>query len=164
MRYQQRPYSCGAAAVVNALRCYGKKVPEKLIRNKAGTNKKKGTQEDPETDEKTGEFRPGMKETLRTFGFFGDGFTERTVVDAFTLLDNYLILGHPVIICVQKFEHWVVVVGKLGEDKYIVIDSSRWSYNKQENGVHVMAKKKLTKFWKHKTKKVLSGFAVKKLP
>ena len=47
MRYQQRPYSCGAAAVVNALRCYGKRIPEKLVRSRAGTTKKDGTQEEP---------------------------------------------------------------------------------------------------------------------
>jgi ABC-type bacteriocin/lantibiotic exporter with double-glycine peptidase domain len=161
MRFQQKTFSCGAAAVVNALRCYGKRVPEKLIRTRAGTNKKDGTQEDHDPKDPS---RIGMKETLRSFGFFGNSFEEMTIKDAFKQLDVWIALGCPVVICVQHFEHWVVVVGKLGDDKYIIVDSSRWAYNKQENGIHVMTRKRLTEFWKHYSKKVMSGFAVKMLP
>ena len=151
MRYQQRPYSCGAAAVVNALRCYGKRIPEKLVRSRAGTTKKDGTQEEP------------MKEALKSFGFTGDSFDHRVLATAVDELQVHVGFGRPIVICVQKDQHWVVIVGMLGPDRYVVIDSARTEYNKEENGVRVLSRKQLSKFWKNK-RGVYSGFAVKKLP
>ncbi len=153
MRYQQLPYSCGAAAARNALKCFGMNVPERIIRVRAGTTKTLGTQE------------LGIIKALRTFGRDPHFFVEKKRSQALETLLGYVnVSGFPVIICVQNMQHWVVVVGALNVAspavRFIIVDSTRTKKNKRENGVSIVTKDDLMELWSSKEKKFF-GIVVK---
>jgi len=150
MRYQKDTYSCGAAAVVNALRCFGNKVSERNVRVFSSTTEENGTD------------HHGIVAALRGLGFDGEEFETESKTDAIALLKGNLKKG-PVILCTMNFQHWVVVAGMVGdwEDSYIVVDSTRTIENKKENGTQVLTKKQLLKTWQTRGGK-LFGIACKK--
>ena len=133
MRFQARKYSCGAASVVNALRCYGRRVSEDTVRRVAGTNFD-GTDED------------GIFLALSYYGFEGIPLSTNRKKIAWEWLKQNLIEGAPVILCVDDWSHWVVVTGVLG-DRVILVDPERTSHNKKENGTHVLKKDRLMRRW-----------------
>ncbi len=144
MRYQRDQYSCGAAAVVNAIRCFGKKVSEQSVRSFSSTTKEKGTDEH------------GIIAALRGLGFDGYAFEFDSVdrAQATEQLSAMLRRGEPAIICTQNFQHWVTVVGKLANDRYVIIDPSTSNENKRENGVNVLTKTSLIKTWQSRDGKL----------
>jgi ABC-type bacteriocin/lantibiotic exporter with double-glycine peptidase domain len=141
MRYQKDSYSCGAAAVVNALRCFGKKVPERNVRAFSSTTQEKGTDEH------------GIIAALRGLGFDGQSFETEKSDEAVAGLATNMRKGHPVIICTQNLQHWVTVVGMAG-DRFVVFDPARTKGNKSENGVHVYTHKQLSKTWQARNGKL----------
>lgn len=146
MRYQMKPYSCGAAAVVNALRCLGKNISEKNVRKLAFTTEEKGTDEH------------GIISSLRQLGRDGTAFEFEKFDEAFSELESWIDEGYPVIICTWSMQHWVTVVGKMGRSpgngvSFIVVDPSNSERNTRENGVKVMTKKQLKVSWKSREKK-----------
>lgn len=150
MKYQKDTYSCGAAAVVNVLRCFGKKIPEKNVRAYSSTTEKDGTDEH------------GIIAALRAFGLDGTTFQTENKADACALLRKNFQYG-PVIICTQNLQHWVTIIGMVGdwEDSYIVVDPARTIENKKENGVRIFTKKQLLKTWQARNGK-LFGIACSK--
>jgi len=150
MRYQKDSYSCGAAAVVNALRCFGKKISERNVRVFSRTTVEKGTD------------HHGIIAALRGLGFDGYEFETENKADAFASLKNCLKKG-PVILCTMNFEHWVTVIGMVGdwENSYIIVDPTRTVKNKKENGTQILTKKQLLKTWQTREGK-LFGIACTK--
>lgn len=145
MKYQTRPYSCGAAAVVNALRCFGKKVSEKQVMAHSFTTKD-GTDEH------------GIISALRHFGLDGEAFElAQSNVDINLLADSN---WEPNIICIQNLQHWVTVIGNT-EAGLILVDPARTIKNKKENGVHIVPWKELKKTWLTR-KGMFYGITVKK--
>lgn len=140
MRYQQYPYSCGAAAITNAFRAYGYKIAERRIRAVAGTTEN-GTDED------------GVLAAVRYFGFKAIEYSTNSGTEAWSWLCGTLSQGKPVILCTEAWEHWTVAVGMLG-NRAIIIDSSNFKKNKSENGVHVWSRPWLMKKWKNGRKSV----------
>lgn len=141
MRYQKVSYSCGAAAVVNVLQCFGKRVPERIVRARAGTCYEIGTPE------------AGIVKALRSFGRTTELFNERSSPVA-KLRD---MLGDPgydtvAIICTEDLQHWATVIGTVG-NRFIVIDSSNTKKNVKENGVWILDAKQLKKLWKSRSKR-----------
>lgn len=149
MRYQQLPFSCGAAAVTNAIRCFGKRVPERVVRARAGTCFELGTQDE------------GMIAALATFGLKGTAFDEKNRGLAMNILVSHAIEGDPVILCVQNLQHWVTIIGMIG-DRFILVDPANTVENKKENGIHVLSQKTLSKIWQSKNGS-FSGIVVRKL-
>lgn len=141
MRYQKDPYSCGAAAVVNALRCLGKKTPERIVRAYSNTTPEKGTDEH------------GIIAALRNFGFDGESFETEKTSEAVTTLTLNIRRGQPVIICTQNLQHWVTVVGMIG-DRFAVADPANTKKNKEENGVHIWSVKQLARNWQSRNGKL----------
>mgnify|MGYP003428555599 CR=1 FL=1 len=139
MRYQKHPYSCGAAAVVNAVRCFGKRVAEMKVRSFSSTTKEDGTDEH------------GIIAALRGLGHDGESFSTGSKDAALDRLFVSLADGHPVIICTQNMQHWITVIGYIGVDSgnimYVVADPTNTQRNKEENGVHVLSPKLLKKSW-----------------
>lgn len=132
MKYQTKSYSCGAAAVVNALRCFGKKISEKRVMALAFTTPKDGTDEH------------GIISALRSLGFEGEAFElAQTGIDINLLADAS---WEPVIICIQNLQHWVTVIGNV-DAGLIVIDPTRTINNKKEHGIHIVSWKDLKKMW-----------------
>jgi ABC-type bacteriocin/lantibiotic exporter with double-glycine peptidase domain len=146
VRYQR--YSCGPAAIVNALRVLGRRVPERRIRPLCGTTEEHGTDED------------GIKSCLTELGYSHHEFLTPSRKDGIIRLSGSLNEG-PVIICVDSWQHWVVVIGRIG-DRFILIDSTNTVRNKAENGVAVMGRRDLMKRWKHKEENAVYGILVTK--
>jgi len=140
MKYQRSSWSCGAAAVVNAIRVFGTKVSEYKVRGLAGTTKE-GTDE------------VGIMNAVRALGFTAAPYTSDSSNNAFQWISGQLIHGSPVILCLDAWLHWAVAVGYLG-DRVVVIDSSNFSINKKENGVHIFTKNQLMRRWKNSRKSV----------
>lgn len=149
MRYQKDSYSCGAAAVVNAVRCFGKKVPERIVRSFSSTTKENGTDEH------------GIVAALRGLGFDGESFELFGKTDAIRGLTSYVRSGKPVIICTQNLQHWVTVVGLVG-DMFIVVDPTRTKGNKLENGCHVYSDSQLARTWQSRDGKFFGVVCKKK--
>lgn len=138
MKLQGRHYSCGAAAVVNVIRCFGKKVSESKVRAFSSTTEEKGTDEH------------GIIAALRALGYDGETFDEEDIDEAFSKLVLHSTEGSPVIICTHDNQHWVTVIGHLNTDprRVIVFDPSDTKKNAAENGVYALSKKDLKKIWK----------------
>jgi ABC-type bacteriocin/lantibiotic exporter with double-glycine peptidase domain len=134
MRIQEHKYSCGAAAVANALRCLGKKVSEGKVRRLARTDK-----------DGTTEF--GVLRALDELGYVGEVHYSWDAKKLIGVLDQCMEAGEPVIIAADDDTHWSLVAGKLG-DRYVYIDSDTVKRNVKENGVYVLSIKELLKFWR----------------
>jgi ABC-type bacteriocin/lantibiotic exporter with double-glycine peptidase domain len=145
MKYQKDTWTCGAAAVVNALRCHGRKVSEYKVRGLAGTV--------PDVRDSSGKLlehggtdHNGMVEAIRELGYSATEYFSMSEEDSWEWLHGQLIHGHPVILCVEAWMHWVVCAGTLG-DRVVIINSSNFKNNQAENGVHVWDKDKLVEQW-----------------
>lgn len=147
MKYQQLPYSCGPASIVNALRCFGIRKAEKTIRKTSNTNIKNGTSEDD------------MIRVLTDLGFDVNKHEQGQYAKAWKWLHNRLKDGNPVIISVRNWSHYVAAIGIIG-DKIIIADPDYG--NKKENGVLVLNKRRLKKFWYHSGEKLYTGLAIEK--
>jgi ABC-type bacteriocin/lantibiotic exporter with double-glycine peptidase domain len=135
MKYQKDSYSCGAAAVVNALRCFGRKVSEMKVRGFSDTSSE-GTSE------------AGIVQALKGLGFDGTPFDTPDADKAIKILHDCSKRGEPVIICVQNLQHWVTVIGVLDQSRrYIISDPAKTVRNMAENGVHVVSEKEIRKTW-----------------
>lgn len=153
MRYQETSFSCGAAAVLNAARCLGKRIPERSIRAIADTT--------PDgTDDS------GIIKALTVLGLEGWTFEENHASCAVEKITNNLhsTVGLPTIICTMNLQHWVVVIATTdNQDRFVVVDSSRTKKNMKENGVQVLSKKELIKTWQTRSGKFF-GIVVRRPP
>lgn len=138
MKLQGRHYSCGAAAVVNVFRCFGKKVSESKVRAFSSTTEEKGTDEH------------GIIAALRALGHDGSTFEEEEIDEAFSRLVLYVMEGTPVIICTHDSQHWVTVIGHIHTNprRVILFDPADTKKNAAENGAYALSKKDLKKIWK----------------
>lgn len=144
MRFQQRPYWCGPASIQNALRALGSRVGQERIAKIAGSTKEDGT------DEK------GIFKALSSLGYKHEELTTDVWNHAKAWIDDQIIAGRPVLLCIESWQHWVCIVGGLGgrpDLRYIVVDPARYEHNKSENGVHSWGWKRLAKDWRagHRT-------------
>jgi len=139
MRFQKDSYSCGVYAVMNAAKCFGIDLKRRQITKHSKTTKENGTSE------------KGILKALDGNCMVGEEFSfnkaERDM--AFEVLDNVLIgpCVNPVILSVDNDNHWCTLVGKIGS-KYLLFDSDRSKYNKEENGIHVLSVEELENYWR----------------
>lgn len=154
MRFQETSYSCGAAAILNVARCFGKRIPERVARSIAETTPD-GTDED------------GIINALATLGLEGKKFSEQYFDSAIEYIRKNLNAsnGYPSIICTQNMQHWVVIIGGTDNyERYIIIDSSRTKRNLKENGIQILSKKELRKIWQERgTPTSFFGITVQRL-
>lgn len=133
MKYQSRKFTCGPATIVNVANLLGIKVSE----------------EDACKHTVDGTTERQIKDGLQRLGLGIEVHKGRDSLAAIQWVDTSICLGSPTIICVDKWTHWVAVVGKLGGD-YLVIDpadpellvrftagklSAVWGYNKRYYGI-----------------------------
>ena len=135
MRFQSRKYSCGAVAIVNALKSFKKNVSEKKVMKFAGTTKKDGTS------------IGGIKQALNHYGFMVEEHASKTWGEAISFIAPHLDMIGPIIIDCMNGSHWVTVVAKTGNCSYVVIDGNKTKKNKLENGVRIMTESELLDFW-----------------
>lgn len=143
MKFQENSWSCGAAAVVNALRVLGVKLSEKRVRAAAGTDEE-GTDE------------IGVKESIKTFGFRPTEYYSNSSTEAFAWLNGMLLTGSVVILCINHWSHWVTAVGIIGQ-KVIIIDPANTKANVSENGVFIWSRRTLMEKWKNGRKSAEDG-------
>lgn len=148
MKFQQLPYSCGPASIINALRCFGIRKAEKTIRKTSNTNTKNGTSEED------------MIRVLTDLGFHVKKHEQGRYPKAWKWLYNRLKDGSPVIISVRNWSHYATAIGVIG-DKIIIADPDGGSA-KSENGILVLNKRRLKKFWYHINQKLYTGLALEK--
>jgi ABC-type bacteriocin/lantibiotic exporter with double-glycine peptidase domain len=135
MRYQEKTYSCGAAVVLNAARCFGKRIPERIIRSIAET-----------TEEGTGE--DGIIRALGILGLTAHAFHCPDFGQAVEQIRLGLVTGNPTILCTWNLQHWVLVIGSMDNyTRYIVVDSSNSKRNKKENGIRILSTSDLRRSW-----------------
>lgn len=134
MIYQRTDYDCGPTALANALRCYGYTVDCDLARL---------CKTDPEgTDES------GLKFAIKVLLFACSEINTNIHRDAYRWLNRELKLGRPCILSVEDHDHWVTVIGKLG-DRYVVAEPTPSPEVVYENGILVLTHTDLDKLWKN---------------
>ena len=133
MIYQRKIGWCGAATVCNALRCYNRKVTQRRVCLLAGGGSKEGLDEHD------------LIQALSALNHSTSTISTDKESDAIGTL-QFEARSHPVIISAEKEDHWVVVIGVLG-DRFILFDSNRTLRNKAENGVQVLTPGKLARYW-----------------
>ena len=136
MRYQEVTWSCGAAALVNALRSLGARVPEGKVRRLAGTNGDTGTDEH------------GLITAARELGFSAVPSTSRDTASAWAFVRANVLDGRPCLLCIDSWGHWVTAVGITG-DRVLIVDPSNTQKNVWENGVHPLRRSALSRRWRH---------------
>ena len=142
MKPQEKTWSCGAAALRNALRArWGHKVREGQIRALAGTSPEQGTSED------------GLIAAARALGYSIVVHSSNSTTEAWDWLRGCLISGRPVILCLDAWEHWAVCFGLLGE-RVNVFDSSNFKNNRKEGGIHTLDRSHLMRRWRNGRKSV----------
>lgn len=117
MRYQNRHFMCGPTALANALEVYGKRVNQDEIAKVAGTTVE-------------GTSLSQIKKAAKKYGFYGIPVKYKTEFDAEQVLVDNLYFpspGHPIILCVDKWTHWITAIGTIGS-KYIVVDGADDEY------------------------------------
>lgn len=127
MRYQSLKAGCGPTALANGLELLGIKRNEIELSTVAGTTPK-------------GTDASGIVGAAKAAGRFPSTINTKDSDFALYALHYYLCNGRPVIICVDKWDHWVVAAGILGE-RILVIDSAN------NELVLVYPPEKLTERW-----------------
>lgn len=122
---------------MNAARCYGRRIPEPIVRKVAETTPEQGTDE------------AGIINALAVFNLVGTPFEEGDIDAALARLQAQIYNREPAIICTQQLQHWVLVIGSVA-DRFVIIDSSRTKFNLRENGVRLLTVKELRKTWRAK--------------
>lgn len=145
MIYQNNNFTCGSAAIVNALQCYG--------RNVSFTRTSK-LFSDPQNG--TNEF--GIAQGLAYWGHPSLAINETKVKVGWLSIYNAVLKGNPSILCVDSNQHWIAVVGVCGE-KIVTFDSSNTIKNSSVGGIHLYTRRSLSKRWKSKENKMY-GFIV----
>ena len=146
MRFQLRPGTCGATAIVNVLKFYGFNFSENSIIPLSDTTKE-GTDD------------TGIKDALNALQLKHIEITTAKTKEFKAFLDIQLRIGYPIILCFDNWQHWVTLIGVTG-NRYIIIDSTNTAKNIKENGVWVYSFRQLIKRSRHKTDKTFYGIAV----
>lgn len=138
MRFQSREYTCGPVCLQNALRAIGVRVGEKRLAAMCGCCAE-GTDE------------ANLVGAIEALGLTPAVISTSNVGEARRQLRDALLGGAPVLLCVDEWNHWITVIGVLGaagDWRAVVIDSSRVTYNRAENGVHVVRASRLLRRWR----------------
>jgi len=146
MSFYKQPltYQCGPFALKYALVMLGKMEDEKDIEALAGSTWWKGTDE------------IGLEKAANYYeceftALVPNGDPRK----ALSKLNSYLNKGIPAVLCVDRWSHWIAVVGR-DKDKYVCVDSG------MRKVIIIMKDKVLLKRWKHIDKKVehYAGYAI----
>lgn len=145
MRYQSRKFTCGPATVANVVTLLSHSITE----DDACETSVDGT---TERQIKAGLVKHGLKFEVHK---------GRDSLESIQWVDTSINLGSPTILCVDKWSHWIAVVGKLGGE-YLVIDSAHpdlllkwsagkltkiWNYKKRYYGIAVIKPVQVTETW-----------------
>lgn len=131
MRYQQKSYSCGPAALLNAIKIFEKKITESKIR-KLSSCSEDGTDEN------------GLITAIRQLNYTASTHWSADQTAAWSFIRANVMDGRPCLVCIDQWQHWVTIIGIIG-DKVILIDPSNSKKNTSENGVFSLNRFKMIK-------------------
>jgi ABC-type bacteriocin/lantibiotic exporter with double-glycine peptidase domain len=134
VRYQEKPWSCGPAALRSAGIVLGEKISERTIRAKAGTN-------EDGTDEQE------LIQAARELGWTATPHHSADTAAAWAFVRANVLDGRPCLLCIDQWTHWVCVIGIVG-DKVIYFDPAKTKKNVSENGVTIASRTNLSKRWR----------------
>lgn len=167
MHSQDYPWSCGAAAVRNALEAVGVVVSEQDVRREARTVsesecpgcaatvlRKGGYVAPPDVEHTCGTPEEGIIAALEAFDCGCDEIRTDDFDEAEEELHQALQEGSPVILCVDNWEHWVVAVGSLGQTGVAVFDCSNFKVNRMNSATYVWDSETLERKWRNSRKHV----------
>ncbi len=147
MRFQKDTYSCGPAALSNALKALGHNVSERRIRAFSNTTEKDGTSE------------LGICDAAEGLKFCAAVVSIEKRKEAVLWLAECLSHGFPVILSVSNGQHWATAVGVLG-NRFIICDPGKFVYNLKENGVRVFTRRHLLETWSDAKVKGFMGIVI----
>jgi ABC-type bacteriocin/lantibiotic exporter with double-glycine peptidase domain len=134
MLFQETNYSCGAAAIANMLRCYGRKFSERTLRKMAGTNPEGGTS------------GAQIGEALKKLGYRVKHHFPQGSYRAKRRLKKLLRKG-PVIVSFQNDTHWILALSVFN-DAVVFFNSCGCKKHRRENGVDVFSIKDFMATWR----------------
>jgi ABC-type bacteriocin/lantibiotic exporter with double-glycine peptidase domain len=134
VKYQRTEYYCGPASVQGALAILGVKYSQDALARCAGTSEAHGTDED------------GIKRMMFHAGRVPDELATDSELVAFGWLWHSLLYGRPVVLCVDRWQHWVVAVGLIGK-RVVLFDPARYRHNTARLGTFSLPRGKLLKRW-----------------
>jgi ABC-type bacteriocin/lantibiotic exporter with double-glycine peptidase domain len=134
VQFQRNGSYCGPASVQNVAAALGRRHSQQAVAALAGTTDAEGTSEE------------GVLRALVALGYHPDEFTADSEAAAFGWLWNSLTLGRPVILCTERWLHWVAAVGVCGQ-RVVISDPANYPYNLKRNGVFTLPRGKLLKRW-----------------
>ena len=113
MQLQETPFGCGPTALLNAYMALGHQKPptQAAIAELCGTT----------TD---GTNAAQLKRGIRKLDYVPVALRASTSEEAWSLLIGWLYRGCPVIVSVDKDEHWATAIGALGPDRVHLVDSA----------------------------------------
>lgn len=106
--YQELDFSCGASTVCVLLQVLGIDVTEPTIRLLSGTTKEGADEAD-------------LMKAIRHYGLRSKDVACSSPNQAWAQLKNNLIAGRPAAACVDEWNHWIAVIGIVG-DTVVVFD------------------------------------------
>lgn len=142
---QSTSFSCGCAALVNVCKNLEVLTTEDEVAELAGTTKD-GTSEG------------GIMDAADKLGLNTQELHTPDPDTAWGELVMYVATGFPVIICVDKWDHWVAVIGTDG-DKIVIQDSERTETNEEINGVGLFTRDEVLARWMHPESETYYGIA-----
>ncbi len=140
MIYQSKEYTCGPSSIVNALRCFGVNKSESTIARYCGTTAAKGTDQH------------GIRQGIARAGYSSEEWHDHFTETSAQWLVQTLLVGSPVILCVDDWEHWVCCTHGYRPGAVFLFDSAVNCANTAENGVHSMNIPQVMKRWGAKKK------------
>lgn len=135
IRYQQNDYYCGPAALQNALKVLRRHVTQDRIAELAGTTEDEGTDEE------------GLTRAAVALGFGVDPIEASKPMKAWGHLGYSLFVGgRPVILCVDRWSHWVTAIGICGSH-VLLAEPGNYGWAKKENGILVVNRDRFLRRW-----------------
>lgn len=126
--------NCGAVSLCNALRCFGVFLTEDSAVRLCGTSS-------DGTDERD------LMRAIQALGMRKLVISQWSRGSAQVALRSALQSGNPCIIAIDDYGHWVTVIGKLGHDHVVVVDSTNEGDNPSELGTWVVSLEELCDRW-----------------
>lgn len=142
MELQERAYSCGPAALRSALYMMGHKVREATIRKVAGTvtrGKNQGTDEQ------------GLIKAIEHYGHNAEEFQCKNGHTSWVSLLRSLKKGHPVLLCIYNWDHWVAAIGTFGKRIIVFDPEPTWTTakHKKYTGLQILSEDELCNRWRY---------------
>lgn len=135
MRVQDDDWSCGLVAIQNALEVLQGRVSRRALLQACAANEDDGTPEDE------------IVRALLSLKFEVDVFESDVPAEAGRWVATSLAAGRPILVCVDRWSHWVTLIGVCGR-RVLGFDPAGWSgWRAPADGFFVLRPADLRRRW-----------------